>query len=254
MTISIDRPLERVKSRDALIPQDHPVAVVTVVLADQCALIHMALRALFAANCQYSVVGAAETAAAAEQLVSRMRPAMLICDVDLAGEAGLDLSWWTAQVSAATRVAFLTSRDEPRLADSVLMAGAAGYLLKDTAPELIAASLDRVAAGEVVIDTRLGTSRAASLPVAALLGGDFSRREGEVLTQLARGLDNKSIAGQLCISEETVKSHVKAIFRKLGARDRAHAVALALGAAQPALPSARPPVMAPPLARVLSRR
>jgi DNA-binding NarL/FixJ family response regulator len=254
MTISTDRPLERVKFRDALIPLDHPIAVVTVVLADQCVLMHMALRALFAANCQYSVVAAAETASAAEQLVSRVRPAMLICDVDLVGEAGLDLSWWTARVSAATRVVFLTSRDEPRLAESAITAGAAGYLLKNTAPELIAASLDRVAAGEVVIDTRLGTSRAASLPVAALLGGAFSRREGEVLTQLARGLDNKSIAGQLCISEETVKSHMKAIFRKLGARDRAHAVALALGAAQPALLPARPLVTAATLARTLSRR
>jgi DNA-binding NarL/FixJ family response regulator len=214
----------------------------------------MALRALFAANRQYSVVGAAETVSAAEQLVGRVRPSMLICDVDLVGEAELDLCWWTARVSSATRVVFLTSRDAPRLADSAIAAGAAGYLLKDTAPEVIAASLDRVAAGEVVIDTRLGASRAASRPVAALLGGDFSRREGEVLTELARGLDNKSIAGQLCISEETVKSHMKAIFRKLGARDRAHAVALALGAAQPAPPSARPPVMAAALARTLSRR
>jgi DNA-binding NarL/FixJ family response regulator len=253
MTISTDRPLEPVKSRDALISPDHPIEVVTVVLADQAVLMHIALRALFAANSQYSVIAAAETVSAAEQFVSRMRPAMLICDVDVVGEAGLDLWCWTTRVSAATRVVFLTSRDEPRLAESAITAGAVGYLLKDTAPEVIAASLDRVAAGEIVTDARVGTSRTASLPIAALLGGDFSRREGEVLTQLARGLDNKSIAGQLVISEETVKSHVKAIFRKLGARDRAHAVALALGAARPAMPSA-PHVMAAGRARTPNRR
>jgi DNA-binding NarL/FixJ family response regulator len=253
MTISTDRPLEPVKSGDALISQDHPKEVVTVVLADPAVLMHMALRSFFAANSGYSVIAAAETVSAAEQLVSRARPSLLICDVDMVGEAGLDLCWWTRRVSAATRVVFLTSRDEPRLAESAIAAGAAGYLLKDTAPEVIAASLDRVAAGEVVIDTRLGSARAASLPVAALLGGDFSRREGEVLVQLARGLDNKSIAGQLCISEETVKSHMKAIFRKLGARDRAHAVALALGAARPAM-AAGPPVMAAALARTPNRR
>ena len=222
---------------------------VTVVLADQAVLMHMALRALFAEIRGYSVMAAAETVSAAEQLVSRVRPAMLICDVDLVGEARLDLCWWTARVSAATRVVFLTSRDDSRLAESAIAAGAAGYLLKNTAPEVIAASLDRVAGGEVVIDTRLGASRTASISVAALLGGDFSRREGEVLIELARGLDNKSIAGQLCISEETVKSHMKAIFRKLGARDRAHAVALALGAARPARP-----ILAVALARTPGRR
>ena len=62
----------------------------------------------------------------------------------------------------------------------------------------------------------------------------LSRREREVLDELMLGLDNKAIAIRLCISEDTVKSHVKAIFRKLGARDRAHAVALALGSAPPA--------------------
>jgi DNA-binding NarL/FixJ family response regulator len=232
MTISTDRPLA-VKPGDAFIPQDRRKEVVTVVLADPAVLMHMALRALLATNSRYSVIAAVSSAAAAEHLVSRVRPALLVCDVDILGEARLDLSWWTRCVSAATRVVFLTSRDEPRLAESAIVAGAAGYLLKDTAPEVIAASLDRVTAGEVVLDARLGTTRAAALPVAVLLGSDFSRREGEVLTELARGLDNRSIAGQLCISEETVKSHMKAIFRKLGARDRAHAVALALGAATP---------------------
>lgn len=252
MTISTDRPLAA-KPRDAPIWRDLRNGLVTVVLADQAVLMHMALRTLLAANAGYSVVAAAETAAAAEQLVSRVRPGLLICDVDIVGEARLDLSWWTRRVSAATRVVYLTSRDEPRLAEIAITAGAAGYLLKDTTPEAITAGLDRVAAGEVVLDARLGASRGASFPVAVLLGSDFSRREGEVLTELARGLDNKSIASRLCVSEETVKSHVKAIFRKLGARDRAHAVALALGAGVPAPPPA-PPVTDAAGARAAGRQ
>ena len=99
MTISTDRPLEPVKSGDALISQNHPKEVVTVVLADPAVLMHMALRSFFAANSRYSVIAAADTAAAAEQLVSRVRPALLICDVDIVGKARLDLCWWTRRLA-----------------------------------------------------------------------------------------------------------------------------------------------------------
>jgi DNA-binding NarL/FixJ family response regulator len=155
-------------------------------------------------------------------------PAVLICDTDIGGESGLDLCRWTRRVSAITHVVILTGRDEPRLARSALAAGAVGYLLKDTAPAILTGSLDSVMAGSVVVDARLGKSRRATLPVADGIG--CSRRESDVLAELLNGLDNKSIAGRLCISEETVKSHLKAIFRKLGARDRAHAIALVLSA------------------------
>jgi DNA-binding NarL/FixJ family response regulator len=233
---------------NARILQNRPKEVATVVLADQAALIHMALRALLAARSAYAVVGAARTVFAAEQLVRRVRPRLLICDTDIAGESGIDLCRRVRLASPRTRVAILTSRDQPLLARAAVAAGATGYLLKDTAPDVLATSLDGVAAGKVVLDTRLGTSRNAAIPVAALLGKDFSRREGEVLAKLISGLDNKSIADQLCIAEETVKSHMKAIFRKLGARDRAHAAALALGVAIPPAPSS-PRVIAMPAPR-----
>lgn len=251
--ISTDRSPERVKSGDVLRSPDCRKETVTVVLADQAVLMHMALRALFATNSTYSVVAAADTLLTAEQFIGRLGPAMLICDTGIVAEAGLDLPGWTRRVSAVTRVVFLTSRHDSWLADSVIAAGAAGYLLKDTAPRAITASLDRVRAGEVVIDARLGAPRAPSCPVAALPGSGFSRREAEVLTQLACGLDNKAIADQLCIAEETVRSHMKAVFRKLGARDRAHAVALAHGAASPAVPSA-PQAAAAGIARTPNRR
>jgi DNA-binding NarL/FixJ family response regulator len=257
MTISAGRTLDRVKSGDVLRSQDCREEVLTVILADQAVLMHMALRALFATDSRYSVVAAADTLFAAEQFIARMRPAMLICDTGIVGQAGGDLCRWTRRFSAVTRVVFLTSRDDARLAEAVIAAGAAGYLLKDTEPETITASLDRVRDGEAVVDARLGAPRAPSLPVAALPGSGFSRREGEVLVQLARGLDNKSIAGQLCIAEETVRSHMKAVFRKLGARDRAHAVALALGAAIPAASpavSSVPPATAAAAAHAANRR
>ncbi|HEX4833144.1 MAG TPA: response regulator transcription factor [Trebonia sp.] len=205
-------------------------------LADQAILMHIAMRVLLEANPGYSVIAAASTIAATEQLVSHARPGLLICDTDIGGESGLDLCRWVRRVSPATRVVILTSRNEPVLAKAALTAGASGYLLKDSGPDVLVASLNEAAAGRVAIDPRLGTSRQASLLINLAVGAGFSRRERDVAAELVAGLDNRSIARRLCISEETVKSHMKAIFRKLGARDRAHAVAVALGAAMPAMP------------------
>jgi DNA-binding NarL/FixJ family response regulator len=209
--------------------------VVSVVLVDQAVLMHMAVRALLAAHSRYSIIAAADSVVVAEQLVSRVRPGLLICETDIGGESGLDLCRWARRASPATRVVILTGRDEPLLARSAVAAGASGYLLKDTAPAVLTACLDRAAAGSVVIDERLGASREPARPIDPADEVGFSRREREVVAELVAGLDNRLIADRLCIAEETVKSHVKAIFRKLGARDRAHALALVLGTAVPTI-------------------
>ena len=84
-----------------------------------------------------------------------------------------------------------------------------------------------------VLDERLGRSALASAGPDRVAEYGLSPREREVLNEMLVGLGNQAIAGRLCIAEDTVKSHVKAIFRKLGARDRGHAIALALGTAVP---------------------
>jgi DNA-binding NarL/FixJ family response regulator len=211
--------------------QPLPAGLVRAVAVDEAELMHFAVRALLSAVPGYSLVAAARSVGAAEQLIRRVRPDLLICDADIAGESGIGLCRWVRQVSPATCVAILTSRDEPLLAQSALAAGAHGYLLKDSAPEDLVSYLEEAAAGMRVLDQRLGRARGSAQRTDQ--GDEFglSRREREVLGEILAGLDNKRIAERLCISEETVKSHVKAVFRKLGARDRAHAVTLALGTA-----------------------
>jgi DNA-binding NarL/FixJ family response regulator len=204
---------------------------VRAVVADEAELMHFAIRALLSTVPGYTMVACARSVGEAEQLVRRVRPDLLICDVDIAGESGIGLCRWVRQASPATCVAILTSRDEPLLAQSAMTAGAHGYLLKDSAPEDLAAYLGEVAGGMRVLDQRLGRSRLGEHRTDPTDEFGLSRREREVLGEVLAGLDNKRIAERLCISEDTVKSHVKAIFRKLGARDRAHAVALALGTA-----------------------
>jgi DNA-binding NarL/FixJ family response regulator len=204
---------------------------VRAVVVDEAELMHFAVRALLSTVPGYTLVASAGSVSDAEQLIRRVRPDLLICDVDIAGESGIGLCRWVRRASPATCVAILTGRDEPLLAQSALAAGAHGYLLKDSAPEDLAAYLDEVAGGMRVLDQRLGRARQGEHRTDPAGEFGLSRREREVLGEVLAGLDNRRIADRLCISEDTVKSHVKAIFRKLGARDRAHAVALALGTA-----------------------
>jgi DNA-binding NarL/FixJ family response regulator len=225
-TATLPRPGGRADSR-------HGAGASQVVIADDSPLMHLAVRSMLAGAPGLAVAAAASSVAAAEQLIQRVRPDLLICDTSIGGDSGVGLCRWTRQASPVTAVVMLTSRDEPLLVQSALAAGAVGYLLKDSPAEVLLASLCQAAAGATVLDERLGRPRhrAGLADCVAELG--LSRREREVLEELMLGLDNKAIATRLCISEDTVKSHVKAIFRKLGARDRAHAVALALGSAPP---------------------
>ena len=200
-------------------------------LADPAELVHLAVRTLLAEDARYSRPMAATTVAAAEQLIRRIRPGLLISEVDLSGKSGIELCRWVRRASPITQVVFLTSRNEPLLATAALAAGAVGYLLKDSPPDVLRASLEQAAAGHTVIDDRLGWHGEAAHRVDAADQLGFSRREREVLGELVSGQDNRSIAATLGIAEQTVKSHLKSIFRKLGARDRAHALALALGTA-----------------------
>jgi DNA-binding NarL/FixJ family response regulator len=206
-------------------------SLIRVVLADEAPLMHLAIRSVLAAMHDFVLEASASVVAEAEQLVLRVQPELLITDVDLAGESGLGLCRWVRHASPPTGVVVLTSRDEPALAQCALAAGATGYLLKSSPPGALATCLRQAAQGTLVLDDRLGASRAAPVLADPTTGFGLSRRERDVLDELIRGLDNRAIAARLCIAEDTVKSHVKAIFRKLGARDRAHAIALGLGTA-----------------------
>jgi DNA-binding NarL/FixJ family response regulator len=236
----------------ATLPRPHPArvpgsrgrpaaAVIRAVLADDEELMHLAVGALLGGMRGYVLTASVDSIGAAERLVHRTLPDLLICEADIRGESGVGLCWWARKASPRTGVVILTSQDEPRLAQSALDAGARGYLLKSSPPEALAAYLEQIRAGQQVLDGRLGHARAPSPEAQLMERFGLSRREREVLTEVLSGSGNKMIAGRLHISEDTVKSHMKAIFRKLGARDRAHAVALALGraplaAAGPAAP------------------
>ncbi|WP_283137175.1 LuxR C-terminal-related transcriptional regulator [Rhizohabitans arisaemae] len=210
-------------------------------VADESRLIHVALRAVLSRAAEFALAGAAVSVAEARKAVLQHRPEILLCEVEVAGQSGLELCRWARFSSPRTATVILTSHDDSLLAQSTMAAGASGYLLKVSPPEDLLFYLGRVATGQQVLDERVGRSRTNLWELDPQRRFGLSPRESEVLEEIVLGMDNRSIAKRLCIAHDTVKSHVKAILRKIGARDRAHAVALVLGARQRLVPGPRDP-------------
>ena len=131
-------------------------------------------------------------------------------------------------------VAVATSED-PAVVNEALAAGVRGYLLINTSATLLGWAVLTARAGRIVVDPQIRRVEPGATPVVRELtpAVPLTRRESDVLDELVLGQSNRRIGENLFISEDTVKSHVKAILRKLGARDRAHAVSLVLTARSP---------------------
>lgn len=180
------------------------------------------------------IVGEAGDADQAERLALNLKPDVVLCDVRLAGASGLDLCQRLIEQMPSARVVMLSVYDDPQYLYQALRAGAAGYLLKQVSGEALAFFVERAAAGEVVIDGSLAGR--VALTAARLQSGEFwpgaglglSQRESEVLELLVAGLSNRAIAGRLILGEETIKTHLRGLYRKLDVGDRAAAVTVAL--------------------------
>ena len=180
------------------------------------------------------VVGQAMTAGEALELTATLNPDIVLCDVRLKGSSGLDLCRKLLERDAEARIVLLSAYDDEQYLYQAMRAGAKGYLLKQITGEELVRHLERVADGETVIDAGLAGRAVAS--AARLRAGEFwpgaslglTQRESEVLALTVAGLSNRAIAARLVIGEETIKSHLRSIYRKLEVSDRAAAVATAL--------------------------
>jgi DNA-binding NarL/FixJ family response regulator len=208
---------------------------VRVVLVDDHEMVLEGLKAMLARFAgRVRVVGVAASAEEAQQVVTALAPDVVLCDVRLRGSSGLDLCRRLTERSPGCRVLLLSVYEDEQYVYQALRVGAAGYLLKRVGGEELVTSLEMVRAGETVVDATLAGRVVSS--AARLHGGEFwpgarlglSQRESEVLGLIVAGLSNRAIASRLVIGDETVKSHTRAIYRKLGVSDRAAAVAAAL--------------------------
>jgi DNA-binding NarL/FixJ family response regulator len=208
---------------------------VSVLIADDQALVRAGFRAILELQPDLNVVGEAIDGRDAVDLTRRRRPDVVLMDVKMPDLDGLEATRRIlADAQAATAVLILTTFDLDEYVYEALRAGASGFLLKDAPPEQLVAAIHTLAAGEALIAPAITKrlieqfARAAprSAPSAAALE-ELTARELEVLVLIARGLSNREIASALVLSEATVKTHVKRVLAKLGVRDRVHAVVLA---------------------------
>jgi DNA-binding NarL/FixJ family response regulator len=206
-----------------------------IVLVDDHEMVRTGLKAMLSRfSGQVRVVGEAADAPTARRVVAGLNPDVVLADVRLGGQSGLDLCRDLVRDLPERRVVLLTVYDDEQYLFQAMQAGAAGYLLKQIdGPELIE-QLQRVHAGAVVVDAGLAARAGASAD--RLQAGEFwpgarlslTQRESEVLSLMVAGSSNRAIAAELIVGEETVKSHVRGIYRKLAVTDRAAAVAKAL--------------------------
>jgi two-component system nitrate/nitrite response regulator NarL len=203
----------------------------TVLVVDDHPLFRKGVVQLLAMEPSIEVVGEAGNRAQALALVQQHEPDLILLDVNLKAESGLDILSAIKSDDPSRRVVMLTVSDAAEDLIGAIRAGADGYLLKDMEPEQLLDRVRAALAGETVIGEALAARLAGALRQEAqdASGGlrrDLSlltEREQQVLRCLADGQSNKRIARTLSITEGTVKVHVKNLLKKLGFRSRVEA-------------------------------
>ncbi len=216
-------------------------APVRVLIVDDDDLMRAGLRAVLSSDATVEVVGEAGDGAEAPGAARRLRADVVLMDVRMPGVDGIAATRHVLEAAPETRVVILTTFEEDDYIFGALGAGASGFLLKRTRPEDLIAAVHTIAAGDSLLApsvTRRVIERMATSPPRAPAGKrleSLTPRERDVLELVARGLSNGEIAAELVIEELTVKTHVKRILGKLGARDRVQAVIAAFegGLARP---------------------
>ncbi|MEV4416256.1 response regulator transcription factor [Catellatospora sp. NPDC049609] len=213
--------------------------MIRVALADDQALLRLAMRTLIDCEPDLELVGEAEDGAAALDLVADRRPDVLLLDIRMPRLDGLEV---LRRLDGPTRVIVLTTFELDEYVFEALRAGASGFLTKDAEPAELLRAIRVVAAGDSLLSpavTRRVIERFGAVPGAApplRVHPDLhllTEREREIVGWVATGLSNDEIAAGLVVSPATVRTHVSRALIKLGARDRAQLVVIAYQSALP---------------------
>jgi DNA-binding NarL/FixJ family response regulator len=204
---------------------------IRVLLADDENLIRGGLRAIIGAEADMEVVAEAADGSEVRPLVRRLEPDVVLMDIRMPEVDGIEATRQVAAMATATpvRVIVLTTFEHDDYVYDALRAGASGFLLKRARPDEMLHAIRVVASGDSLLFPAAIRDLAARRrdpgrnPVSAALTG----REQEILRLMAAGLSNGEIAQRLYVGVETVKTHVRGILRKLGARGRTQAVIMA---------------------------
>ncbi|RKQ95009.1 LuxR family two component transcriptional regulator [Mycolicibacterium mucogenicum 261Sha1.1M5] len=204
---------------------------IRVAIVDDQAMVRQGFGALLGAQPDIAVVGDAADGDEVAELVRRTRPDVILMDIRMPRMNGLDATRavLTAPGDAHPRVIMLTTFDADEYVFAALRAGASGFLLKDASAEDLIGAVRIVASGEALLSPSVTrrliadyAARPERKPSASL--SQVTERELDVMRLVAAGHTNAEIAGQLFLSEQTVKTHVSRLLSKLGLRDRTQLV------------------------------
>ncbi|MGH2347919.1 MAG: response regulator [bacterium] len=201
--------------------------MIRILVVDDHPVVREGLVATLEDDPEFAVVGAAASAEDALPLTRSQRPDVILLDLELPGMDGIQAIPALTAAHPEARIVILTAYDTDERVLGAIRSGAKGYLLKGAGLEEIARAIRAVHGGGSYLEPRIAGKVLAEVS-APRRSTALSRREREVLKMVADGRSNKQIARALKITERTVKFHVTTILNKLGAENRAQAVALAV--------------------------
>jgi DNA-binding NarL/FixJ family response regulator len=201
--------------------------VIRVLVVDDHPIVRQGLVGVLSDEADLEVVGEAGSGREAVALVARIRPDVGLRDLEMPALDGVAAIPQLKAAHPSVEVLVFTAYDTDDRVLGAIRSGARGYLLKGASSDEIARGIRSVAAGGSYLEPRVASKLVAEVSAPRRSAVALSARELEVLRLVADGLPTKQIASSLSISERTVKFHVNSIFHKLGADNRAQAVALA---------------------------
>ncbi len=203
---------------------------IRILLVDDHEVVREGLRALLSRREGFEIVGQAGTVAEAVAEAERMRPDIIVMDVRLPDGSGIEACREIREALPETKVIILTSYADDDAVYASILAGASGYVLKQTRGRALADAIEAVARGESLLDPgvtqkvmerlRTANERRASDPLDAL-----NDQEHKIIDLIAEGKTNKEIAAEVFLSDKTVKNYVSSILTKLNLRRRSEAAA-----------------------------
>ena len=207
---------------------------IRILLADDQVLARMGIRVLLEDARDIEIVGEAASGREALVLARELTPDVILMDVKMGDGDGIEATRTIRLACPTTQVLMLSVYGDPALLQRAAAAGAAGYVLKDVRPSELVVAIKAVHSGKSMIAPDVARQLMDQLAVGSAADSarrgpsGLTEREIQVLVEVARGLGDKEIATKLFLSESTVKSHLRAIYRRLKLKNRAHAAAHAI--------------------------
>lgn len=203
------------------------ISPIRVLVVDDHLVVREGLKHMLGSVNGFEVVGIAANGDEAIRLATSLRPDVVLLDLGLPGLSGLDVISELARNGESPHVLVLTVHEDEGMVLEAITRGASGYVLKQATREELFSALRKVAEGGRYFDSIVAEALLSARAKAPNTDDYLNAREIQTLELVAAGCTNREIASRLFVSPDTVKAHLSEVFRKLGARDRTEAVAMA---------------------------